>query len=806
MSRALYSLDLLLCAALLLPAVLVRAQPSAADDAADAGPADAPAPALELPVQENAVEFVLPQGAVLPANGIELTLSISPSGDVVEVTPRQELAPDVARAMRTAALSLRFRPARRHGEPIAVQIGYAFKPSEPEPEPEPEPPSAAINAPPPTPPTPDAELATFGARAKVERPPPGAVSRIKLQGAELREVPGTFGEPLRVVATLPGVMRTPFGLGFFVVRGAAFQNTGFFVDDYPVPLLYHLGAGPAIIASRLVDSLDFYPGGYPVDLGRYTAGVIALHTAPPATDRLTAEFELDALRASGLVVVPLPDQRGSIALAFRRSYFELLLPLITDDVSLSYTDYQVRLDLKITRALHASVLFFGSRDSLETKQAAFATSGGNDVNSGLHYAFDQVIAALDWTPDPRFKLRWSGTIGPSEIRFSAGRQGADSLGTDTTATRLGERLTARILESDQFETRFGADLDVLLSTVSAAFPSNDVWPNIPSPGPPALAIRVRDDLMQLGFAPFVEQVLRLNPFELTLGMRAEYLHYARISQWVPEPRAVMRVALTQSFALKAGTGLFSQAPLPFQVLRDIGNPSLLPNRALQSSVGVEIKLPAQIEIESSLFYNWMWQLTRPSGAPASGAAGAAPRVEFYADDGFGRAYGFELMVRRRLGSGLFGWLSYTLSRSERFLSGGAPQVFSFDQTHVLNVALSYTLGTYRFGARYTLATGRPMSDFYDPTGQNALFDSDGNDYDPALRGRTTRLPTYHQLDVRIDRDWSLGPLTGSVYIDIINVYNAQNGEAYQYEYDFSKRGKLPGLPFLPTLGIRGVLK
>jgi hypothetical protein len=60
--------------------------------------------------------------------------------------------------------------------------------------------------------------------------------------------------------------------------------------------------------------------------------------------------------------------------------------------------------------------------------------------------------------------------------------------------------------------------------------------------------------------------------------------------------------------------------------------------------------------------------------------------------------------------------------------------------------------------------------------------------------------------VRIDRDFTLGPLSGSVYIDVINVYNAQNGEAYQYEYDFSKRGKLPGLPFLPTLGVRGVLR
>ena len=59
--------------------------------------------------------------------------------------------------------------------------------------------------------------------------------------------------------------------------------------------------------------------------------------------------------------------------------------------------------------------------------------------------------------------------------------------------------------------------------------------------------------------------------------------------------------------------------------------------------------------------------------------------------------------------------------------------------------------------------------------------------------------------MRIDRDWTLGPIDGSVFLDIINVYNAQNSEGYQYHYDFTRRGRVPGLPFLPTIGVRGVL-
>jgi hypothetical protein len=200
----------------------------------------------------------------------------------------------------------------------------------------------------------------------------------------------------------------------------------------------------------------------------------------------------------------------------------------------------------------------------------------------------------------------------------------------------------------------------------------------------------------------------------------------------------------------------------------------------------------------------MWQITRPTGEVQVDAMGGTVRP-FFASDGRGRAYGLELLVRRKVERGFFGWLSYTLSRSERFLEGGDSVVFSFDQTHVLNLAASYTYGGFTYGVRFTLATGRPVASLYDPEGDDAVYDADEDDYDPDPRGRRTRLPLYHQLDVRIDRAWTLGPVEGSVFLDILNVYNAQNSEGYQYEYDFSKRGRLPGIPFLPTIGVRGAL-
>ena len=44
------------------------------------------------------------------------------------------------------------------------------------------------------------------------------------------------------------------------------------------------------------------------------------------------------------------------------------------------------------------------------------------------------------------------------------------------------------------------------------------------------------------------------------------------------------------------------------------------------------------------------------------------------------------------------------------------------------------------------------------------------------------------------------------YSGLANVYNAQNSEGYRYSFDFTQRGRLPGLPILPTIGVRALFE
>lgn len=785
-------------------------------DGASAGDAPFPAGTSIPPRLVSAAPLRLGASAPIADAELLLSLSLDRQGEVVAIAfaePRHEpLRGPVEDLLRT---HFRFEPAQVAGQPVSSRVQLRVEiereaPAAPAMAQAQRPATGASAAPPPLTSADSAAQAPvegpkYGARAQVDKPQPGAASQVKLRGAELTHIPGTFGEPLRVVGSLPGVARSPLGLGFYVVRGASFQNSGFFVDGFAVPILYHLGAGPAVIPSRLVKQLDFYAGGYPLAFGRYTAGVIALSTRSPDVDHWQLEFEVDLLRASALFVAPLPDQRGSITLAFRRSYYELILPLITDDVTLSYSDYQVHADYRIAPNLRASLFFFGSRDFLDFELGTGAGSTTGVSASGLRYAFDQLRIGLTWTPSPRLRADWSAIVGPTSLEAGSSSTGSSSVAADTEGMRVGQRLALRFAPDSALVTTLGLDQNTFRYTVSGQAPSVREFPGIPEPAPPTRTVTLEDTLWELGLAPYFEQVLRPGPVVLSWGVRGEYLRYGAVQSWTFDPRVVLRLRLQEGLSLKAATGLFTQPPLPFQISADAANPDLKPNRALQNSLGVEWQLPWSVELDSSLFYNRMWNLTRNS-ARATVAADGSIEQRFFAGDGQGHAYGLEVLVRRQLQKQLFGWLSYTLSRSERYLEGGKHSLFFYDQTHVMNLALSYAFSGFRFGLKFTLSSGRPAVDRLDPTGARTVYDVDAHDFDVELGGGRIRLPVFHQLDVRIDRDFTLGPLTGSVYLDVLNVYNAQNSEGYQYSFDNRLRGRVPGMPFLPTIGVRGVLR
>jgi outer membrane receptor protein involved in Fe transport len=247
--------------------------------------------------------------------------------------------------------------------------------------------------------------------------------------------------------------------------------------------------------------------------------------------------------------------------------------------------------------------------------------------------------------------------------------------------------------------------------------------------------------------------------------------------------------------LKGGAGVYHQPPQPVYMTREWGNPALREEGAYHFMSGVEQRIAGPVTMDLQLYYKHLFDLVLPTDGP-----------ERYTNAGTGRSYGAELLVRWNPGGRFFGWLSYSLSRSERDqrVVGGTlmPSGDNFDQPHNLvalgTVELPELWDGLSFGFRARYATGNPYARTV-----GAVFDADADRYvgvqDPSSRAR---MPDFFQLDLRVDKRWTYRTWMLSLYLEVQNATNRKNAEDVAYNYDYTRRGWSTGLPLFPSFGVR----
>ena len=629
------------------------------------------------------------------------------------------------------------------------------------------------------------------------------LSRRTLNLEELRRIPGTNGDVVRVVQNLPGVARPRFLGGELVVRGAAPQDTQVFLAQDNVPALFHFLLGPAVINSEMIDSIDFYPGNFNVQYGRATAGVLNLNTRSPQTDRLHAYAKIDLIDTTLMVEGPI-TQDLSFAASVRRSYVDAIInAALPDDapalVAPRYWDYQAWLTYKGFEDHTLELFFYGSDDRI-----ALLSNDPDDPareQFGFSNGYHRGQARWRWRP--------RGVGLSNDLMVSFGVNGTRVNGGDFFFdTRLAQsvvRNDTRITLTPEAELRFGVDMQLGRTDVDFVIPQD----NRQSRTPPR-DDRTDDEVYggDLSFlsslrsqgvlAPALYADLLLKPWrgaELIPGVRLDY--FGTITRATTSPRLNARQRLSDAWTIKGGLGRFTQAPQLVYTNRDFGEPDLRPEQALQYALGVEWRPIERLLVDATLFYRDMRDLVIED-VQASVVDGQLD-VSLYSNAGAGRAWGAELLIKRDLTDRLFGWVAYTLSRSER----RDPRTLSWDlyrndQTHILTLVAGYKLPYgIDMSARFRLVTGFPNTPVID-----RVYDADRNDFEPIYaRPNSGREPAFHQLDLRIDRTFAFETWMLSGYVDILNLYNAKNIEASFYNYDYTEQRRISGIPFFPTLGL-----
>lgn len=220
----------------------------------------------------------------------------------------------------------------------------------------------------------------------------------------------------------------------------------------------------------------------------------------------------------------------------------------------------------------------------------------------------------------------------------------------------------------------------------------------------------------------------------------------------------------------------------------------MPERANQFVLGANYKIANGITAEASGFYTDRKDLISQDPVLA-----ATDPENAFRNGGVGRSFGGELMVRVRRDR-FFGWIAYTLSRSDVVDAPGEERrLFDFDQTHNFVAVGSYKLGEWDLGARWQYNTGSP----YTPV-VGSIFMSDFNVYLPQYGPlNSARFDAEHQLDLRAGREWKLKHGALAVYLDISNVYAHAPAERLAYNFDYTEKEVITQPPLIPAVGVRG---
>ena len=619
--------------------------------------------------------------------------------------------------------------------------------------------------------------------------PPREVTKRTLEQREISRIPGTNGDALRSLQNLPGVGRPPALAGLLIVRGAAPQDTQYFVDGTPVPIVYHFGGLSSVVPTEMLDRIDFYPGNFSAQFGRAMGGIVDVGLLDPAKDRLHAMAEVDLLDSRVLVQGPVFDTGWRFAVGARRSYLDLwlgpLLKALDSSVSVSpvYYDYQAVLERDIGKHSSLRFAFFGSDDKLailntNTSSSEPELAGSLDTHTGFWRA--QATYKNRFSEDTEFRI--VGSVGRDTVSFSAGNLYFD------LATYP---ITSRVELSQKLDKRL--TMNIGLDLLDAPYSATAHLPPFPKPGQPpagpfsaqqALTTQVSAAIYQ----PAIYAEWEATPWRgarVVPGIRLDYTKDT--GAWDLDPRIVIRQDVTTAprTTVKGGVGVFSQPPQAQETNAVFGTPGLTDNRAIHYDIGVEREFTRNIDASLEGFYKQLDNLaTQGLGSVGSGVI-----------------YGAETLIRYKPDEHFFGWLAYTLSRSVRRDAPGKPLELSpFDETHILTAVGSYRLGRgWEFGATYRLTSGY----MYTPN-QYGFYDENIGTYlaQQSYPPFGSRLPLFHSLALRADKTWKYRWGSVATYLDVFNVYNSGNVAGVSYNFNFTRKSYVGDLPFLPSLGLR----
>lgn len=631
-----------------------------------------------------------------------------------------------------------------------------------------------------------------------------AESPISLQRIGIEQIeknPGGNRDVSRVIQSLPGVASSASFRNDVIVRGGGPNENSFYLDGVEIPTINHFSTqgasgGPVgIINVDLVREINLYTGAFPTNQGNSLSSVIDMKLIDGNKEKLKVKGSLGSSDLSLTLDGPMGD-KTSYVFSVRRSYLQLLFSTLELPFLPTYNDFQFKTKTRLNEKNEISFIGIG--------------------------ALDQFVLNLDAneTPEQKYLLstlpvneQWNYTVGAVYKHYHS--KGYDSyilsrnylnnvsykhVDNDESQPRTFDYTSAEIENKFRYERNQTLNNGLKLNygggatyakyfnnTKNVIFAEEELAPQV---------YETFIDMYHYSLFGQASKSLLKNRLNTSFGLRADGSTYSSDMNNLFKqlsPRLAFSYKLTQQLNLNFNTGRYFQRP-PYTAMgyKETGGDLINRENGLkfmqsdQIVAGVEFLPDNSSLISVEGFYkaysNYPFSVADSIPLSTKGADFGVLGTEEVYPISDGRAYGLEVLARSQDIKGVNLILSYTFVRSEfkdlRSVYFNEYIPSSWDNQHLLNLT-----GTRKFarnwyaGFKWRFVGGTPYTPYdYDKSSNKQAWDAKGGPYIDYSQFNELRYDPYHQLDIRIDKEYYFNKWSLNFYLDIQNVYNSTSDQ------------------------------
>ena len=625
----------------------------------------------------------------------------------------------------------------------------------------------------------------------------------ELRTDSVRHLPSISGEadPLKMLQLTPGVSKSEFSMGLNV-RGSSTDQNMVIVDDAVIYNPTHLAGFLSVFNPLVTEKVTLIKSGIPAYYGGRLSSVTEIESNKNIPEKLLFSLNSGILLTGLSIKAPIFDKKVGLTFAVRKSYFNFTVKPLSQALmkkslfnQTSYEFYDVNFGLTLAPSLNDRIFVnsYLGNDNFNLYKASFDISNqmnwGNDAVSvkWMHrFGNQHIMKTVTYMSECYFNL----FLGQNDYKIQIKSRIRDLSVThehtiffDNFSIKSGIQVLNQFVIPNQSEAK--------LSGLEANLGSTNKYHSI------TLSLYTQIDYnfnTKLAFSAGLRYNLysHLGPFivydRTQIGEISDTIYYKNnklIKQFNNfEPRLNIRYLLNESSSLKFSATRNVQYLHQVNVSSvsfptDFWMPSttlLEPQKGEQFSVGYFYNNSNNTyEASVETFYKQMRGLPEFKSDFFTSVSKAS--MEENLITGKGWAYGIEFLINKKLGK-LTGWLSYTLSRTERQfkeINDGNPYPAKYDHTHDLSIVSQYQINSkWNVSTVFVYSTGNAITI---PDGRYVI---NGNILNQYSKFNSSRMPAYHRLDLSVTR--TIEKRANREQILNFSLYNAYNRSNPFYMY------------------------